>query len=201
MAANKQIATRECCVTKAILPKTELIRFVVGPDDQIFPDVTGKAGGRGVWVTATAQAVADAQSKKAFARGLKMPVKLPDDLAGLTQKHLENQLIGALQLARKGGFFVMGSAKVRSALESDKARALITASDASDDGRRKMLQLVRVLELEDTLPHIDLLGGEQLSLAFGGKNVIHAALVGGAAANSAIERYKRLVRYVAKTNG
>jgi len=199
MAAKKEPATRECCVTKAILPKTELIRFVLGPDDQIYPDVTGKAGGRGVWVTATADAVGQAQEKKAFARGLKTPVKLPDDLAGLTQLHLENQLVGALQLARKGGFFVMGSAKVRSALESDKARALITASDASDDGRRKMMQLVRVLELEDTLPHIDLLGGEQLSLAFGGKNVIHAALVGGAAANSAIERYKRLVRFVAKT--
>ena len=199
MPANKEIATRECCVTKEILPKTDLIRFVVGPDTQIFPDVTGKAGGRGVWVTATAVAVAEAQKKNAFARSLKSPVKLPEDLAGLTQAHLENRLIGALQLARKGGFFVMGSAKVRSALESEKARALITASDASEDGRRKMKQLVRVLELDQTLPHIDLLGGEQLSLAFGGKNVIHAALVGGAAANSAIKQYERLVRYVAKT--
>ncbi len=90
---------------------------------------------------------------------------------------------------------------MRSALEKDKARALITARDASDDGRRKMMQLLRVLELDQTLPHIDLLSAEQLSLAFGGKNVIHAALVGGAAANSAIEQYKRLVRYVAKDNG
>ncbi|MGJ8528717.1 RNA-binding protein [Maritalea sp.] len=199
MTTHRQIATRECCVTKQILPKTELMRFVVGPDDQIYPDVTGKAGGRGVWVTPTAHHVAEAQKRKAFTRALKMQVKMPDDLAGLTQEHLENRLIGALQLARKGGFLVMGAVKVRSALESDKARALITAQDAREDGRRKMMQLLRVLELDDTLPHIDILGAEQLSLAFGGKNVIHAALVGGAAANSALERYKTLVRYLAKT--
>jgi len=201
MATKRQMATRECCVTKVNLPKTELIRFVVGPDEQIYPDVTGKAGGRGVWVTATAEMVAVAQNRKQFARALKMPVKMPPDLVQLTKEHLENRLIGALQLARKGGFLVMGAAKVRSALESDKARALITAEGASDDGRRKMMQLLRVLELDQTLPHIDYLNAEQLSLAFGGKNVIHAALIGGAAANSALEWHKILVRYLAKTDG
>lgn len=201
MAKKEQIATRECCVTKAVLPKTELIRFVVGPDEQIYPDVTGKAGGRGVWVCANEQHVAEAQKRNAFTRALKTRVTMPDDLAGLTRQHLENRLIGALQLARKGGFFVMGSVKVRSALENEKARALLTARDASDDGRRKMMQLLRVLELDKSLPHIDMLGAEQLSVAFGGKNVIHAALIGGAAANSAIERYNRLVRYTAKTDG
>ena len=201
MVGKKQTATRECCVTKANLPKSELIRFVVGPDEQIYPDVTGKAGGRGVWVSANATHVVEAQKSNRFARALKMQVKLPDDLAALTREHLQRYLIGALQLARKGGFLVLGAAKVRSALEKDKVAALITAADASDDGRRKMQQLIRVLELDDTLPKIDELNAEQLSLAFGGKNVIHAALTGGAAANSAKERHKRLVQFDAKTDG
>lgn len=198
MAGNQKAQTRECCVTKASLPKTELIRFVIGPDEQIYPDVTGKAGGRGVWVTATAEKVAEAQKRNAFARALKTGVKLPEDLVGLTRLHLQKHLIGALQLARKGGFLALGAAKVRSALEKDKVAALLTASDASEDGRRKMQQLVRVLELDGTLPQIDELNADQLSVAFGGKNVIHAALTGGAAANSAIERHKRLVRFDAK---
>lgn len=201
MAGKKQTATRECCVTKANLPKTDLIRFVVGPDGQIYPDVTGKAGGRGVWVTANASHVATAQKRNAFARALKMQVKLPKDLVELTRIHLQKHLIGALQLARKGGFLALGAAKVRSALEKDKVAALITAKDASDDGRRKMQQLIRVLELDGTLPQIDELDAEQLSLAFGGKNVIHAALTGGAAANSAKERHKRLVQFDVKTDG
>ena len=33
-------------------PKAGLIRFVVGPDDRIYPDILGKLPGRGMYVTA-----------------------------------------------------------------------------------------------------------------------------------------------------
>lgn len=188
---------RSCCVTRETLPKTELIRFAVGPNGEILPDIAGKAGGRGVWVTANKQILAQAVAKNAFARALKTNVNVPADLVDITQAHLEKRLLGALGLAMKGGHLVTGYAKVRSAIEKEKIAALIAASDGSMDGRKKMTQLLRAMALEDEVPQIDLLNAEQLSLALGGKNVIHAALVGGAATKSAMERYKQLIRFLA----
>ena len=43
---------RTCIVTRAVKPVAELIRFVLGPDDQVVPDLKHKLPGRGVWVTA-----------------------------------------------------------------------------------------------------------------------------------------------------
>lgn len=196
---NKNLRT--CCVTRESLPKADLIRFALGPNGEILPDIAGKAGGRGVWVAANRQVLAQAVAKNAFARALKAQVNVPDNLVEITQAHLEKRLLGALGLAMKGGHLVTGYAKVRSAIEKGKIDALIAASDGSMDGRKKMTQLLRALELEDEVPQIDLLNAEQLSLALGGKNVIHAALVGGAATKSALDRYHQLDRFMAENNG
>jgi hypothetical protein len=47
------------------------------------------------------------------------------------------------------------------------------------------------------LPHFELLSSDQLGLALGLENVIHAALTKGAAAQSALARAERLARYIA----
>ena len=71
---------RTCIATRQVLPVEALIRFVASPEGVVTPDIRRKLPGRGVWVMATENAVADAVKKKAFARGLKSPVKAPDDL-------------------------------------------------------------------------------------------------------------------------
>ena len=43
---------RKCIVTGDVQPKAGLIRFVLGPDDTVVPDVLEKLPGRGMWVTA-----------------------------------------------------------------------------------------------------------------------------------------------------
>jgi hypothetical protein len=48
------------------------------------------------------------------------------------------------------------------------------------------------------VPHFEILSSDQMGLALGLENVIHAALVKGAAARSALARIERLVRYGAK---
>lgn len=197
--ADKNLRT--CCVTRESLPKSELIRFALGPNGEILPDIAGKAGGRGVWVTANKHILAQAVAKNAFARALKTQVNVPDNLVEITQAHLEKRLLGALGLAMKGGHLVTGYEKVRSAIEKEKINALIAASDGSMDGRKKITQLLRAMELEDEVPQIDFLNAEQLSLALGGKNVIHAALVGGAATKSATDRAQQLVRFSAENTG
>ncbi|MGH9201434.1 MAG: DUF448 domain-containing protein, partial [Vicinamibacterales bacterium] len=43
---------RRCIVTREVLPKESLVRFVVGPAGDAVPDIAGKLPGRGLWVKA-----------------------------------------------------------------------------------------------------------------------------------------------------
>ena len=45
---------RRCIVTRERLPKERMIRFVVGPDRQIVPDLAARLPGRGIWLSASA---------------------------------------------------------------------------------------------------------------------------------------------------
>ena len=45
-------AVRKCIATGQVLPTAELIRFVVGPDGTVVPDLAAKLPGRGMWVSA-----------------------------------------------------------------------------------------------------------------------------------------------------
>ena len=55
---------RKCLATGEVQPKQGLIRFVVGPDGQVVPDVLGKLPGRGVYVTASRSAIATAVGER-----------------------------------------------------------------------------------------------------------------------------------------
>ncbi|WMT92101.1 RNA-binding protein [Pelagibacterium sp. H642] len=196
MGREKDV-TRLCALTREEKPAAALVRFAVSPDGVLAPDVDAKAPGRGVWITLSSDAVAEAVRKKVFARSLKENVTVPPDLAQQVRTRLEQRLAGALGLARKAGALATGAAKVAGLLEAGRAAALITASDAAPDGRRKMLQSARRGGNAETLAHIESLSSAQLGLALGLENVIHAALTPGAAANSAIERANRLALYIA----
>lgn len=200
---RSETTTRLCALTRETKPVTDLIRFVLGPDGVLAPDTEARAEGRGVWITLSHQAVAEAERKKVFARSLKTEVKVPDDLAGLTRLRLEQRFLAALGMARKAGQFITGATRVRSQIGSGELIALITATDAAEDGRNKMAGTLRGLERAAadageaafTVPHLELLSSDQLGLALGLENVIHAALTTGAAAQSALEKGERLARF------
>jgi len=202
---GKDEIDRRCALTHEVKPAAALIRFVVGPDGVLVPDTDARAEGRGVWVSLGAAHVAEAVRKKAFARSLKAPVALPDDLAGLTRLRLEQRLVAALQMARKAGQLVTGAFKVKAALESGAALALLTATDAAADGRSKMLASLRGADRaaaeqgrsSGDRPHFELLDSGQLGLALGIESVIHAAPTQGAAGEAAVKRAERLARYIA----
>ncbi|KFL27903.1 hypothetical protein JP74_05855 [Devosia sp. 17-2-E-8] len=202
---RREETVRQCALTREEKPIADLIRFVVGPDEVLVPDTDAKAEGRGVWITLSQAAVAEAVRKKAFTKSLKAQVIVPDDLAQLARTRLEQRLLGALGLARKAGQLLTGAAKVRGAIDKGDIAALLTATDAAEDGRAKLLGALRARERQareagfevPEVPHFELLDSEQLGLALGLENVIHAALTKGAAAQSALARAQRLARYVA----
>jgi predicted RNA-binding protein YlxR (DUF448 family) len=195
---------RQCALTREVKPVADLIRFVVSPEDEVVPDTEAKAEGRGVWISLGEKFVAEAVRKKAFERSLKQKVKLPEDLPELTRRRLTERFVSALQMARKAGQLVTGAQKVRETIERGEVVALITATDAAEDGRQKLLGTLRARERAareagseaPQVPHLEMLDSAQLGLALGLESVIHAALVQGAASQSALNRANRLTRYL-----
>ena len=202
---GKDEIERRCALTHEVKPAAELIRFVVGPDDVLVPDTDAKAEGRGVWLTLGETFVAEAIKKKAFAKSLKTAVTVPDDLPALTRQRLEQRFVASLQMARKAGQLLTGAMKVKAALETGEAIALMTATDAADDGKKKMLATLKASsKAAEELglpgadrPHFELLDSAQLGLALGIESVIHAAPTQGAAGEAAVKRAERLARYIA----
>lgn len=204
MPGHKDIE-RRCALTHEVKPAAELIRFVVGPDDVLVPDTDEKAEGRGVWISLGGSYVAEAVKKKAFAKSLKANVTVADDLPALTRLRLEQRFVNSLQMAKKAGQLLTGAMKVKAALETGEAIALITATDAAEDGRKKMLATLtastKAAEEQGfsarERPHFELLDSVQLGLALGIESVIHAAPTQGAAGETAVKRAERLARYMA----
>jgi len=88
-------AERFCAATGVVTPVDVMIRFVVGPDGNAVPDLKRKLPGRGLWVTATREALKLAVSRKAFARGFKRQVTAGPELVDGTEQLLVQRLLAA----------------------------------------------------------------------------------------------------------
>lgn len=174
--------TRQCAVSREVLPKAALIRFVADPEGRIIPDLKAVLPGRGVWVRAEADYVALAEKRRLFSRLLgkksDQPITVEPGLADRVEQLLRDRALGALALAQKSGRIITGFAKVEAAIGGDKAETLIVASDGAEDSLRKLMQAVkRRFGTSDGLEVFRSFAGEELDLAFGRTNVIHAALI------------------------
>jgi uncharacterized protein len=190
---------RTCAVTRNVRPIDELIRFVVSPSGEVVADVKRKLPGRGLWISASHQTVAEAVRRNHFARGFRRPVRVAPTLADDTGNLLVRSVMEALAVAAKAGEVAVGFAKVESALRQRQATALIHAADGAADGIRKLDAIARQNTANTgesrTFPVIGVLTSEQLDLALGRSNVIHAALLAGSAGKTFLSRSQMLVRY------
>ena len=188
---------RTCIVSRQRREPDELVRFVVGPDGAVVPDLKRNLPGRGCWVTADRLHVEKAVAKNLFARAFKRQVDVPVDLADAIDRLLVRSALGAVGLARKAGAVALGAAKVDNAVRSGEALLVLHATDASHDGVRKITQARRATaHLGGPEIHAYKLFSEaDLSLALGGTNVIHAAVLAQEAGKAAEKRLVALDRY------
>lgn len=176
---------RRCIASGEVAPKQGLIRFVAGPDGQVVPDIAGKLPGRGIYVASDREMLTRAGKKGLFSRAAKMPLTPPDGLADMVEDLLARRVIKLISLARKAGTAVAGYEKVKDWLMRPDAAVLIQAQDGSGRGKSKL-----------STPHggdyIGWLTAEELGMAFGRQNVIHAALGAGGLARRVVEDAQRL---------
>lgn len=178
---------RRCIATGESRPTGELLRFVVGPDGTLVPDLGHKLPGRGIWVSAARPALERAIDKRLFARAARQPVKVPDGLIESLEGALAERLVGLVALARKAGQAVAGYEKTRDWLVSGRAGALVQASDGSAREKAR-------LRPPGNGRHVTCLTGSEIGLAFGRQTVIHAALAAGGLGDRVVEEAARLMQ-------
>jgi predicted RNA-binding protein YlxR (DUF448 family)/ribosomal protein L30E len=177
---------RRCLVTGESGPVGGLIRFVLGPDGMVVPDLGERLPGRGAWVTADASALAQVVRKNLFSRAFKAQAKVPPDLPSQIEQGLARRLVDAIAMARKAGLVTMGFDAVKARLKAGSVAALIEAADGAEGGKGKLRPLAGDAVLIDTPT------AAELGLAFGREFVIHAVLDSGGAAERAVREHRRL---------
>ena len=196
---DEQSSERTCIVSRRTATRDELIRLALSPDGVIAPDVRARAPGRGAWIgvdRATLDtAHAKGKLKAALARAFKQDVVIPADLGDRIAAALRQQALDRLGLEARSGNLVNGAEKVDSAARQGKVHLLIHASDAGEDGNRKLDQAWRVGANDEGSGRAGLVFPEDrtiLSMALGRENVVHVALTDPAAArrvSHAIDRW------------
>jgi len=200
---------RRCIVSGDTLPREMLIRFVVGPDDIVVPDLSGRLPGRGLWLAGRHDIVAQACAKGAFRRAARRavtPLVGPngEDLATLVDAQLAQRCLEALGLARRAGQLIVGFEKVRAALKGlaattgnvRKSAILLTAQDAAADGSNKLKALAdRVTESGAAVTQLALFDAKTLGWAVGREQVVHALLETDASGKRLHAAMQRLAIY------
>lgn len=171
---------RRCILSGESGDRGELIRLALSPDGGVFPDVGARAPGRGAWVRPDKAAISAAEARGklrgALARAFKGDVRtVPDDLAGQIEAALKRAALDRLGLEFAAGRLLLGSDRIAAALASGEAVLLLHAADAAEDGVRKLEQRLHSAR-GNTRSMVLPAGREELSLALGQSNVVHAAL-------------------------
>lgn len=176
---------RRCIVTRESRPKALLIRFVVGPDGMLVPDLEGRLPGRGMWLSARADVLEGALRRGAFSRAARRAVRAPPDLRTLIEDGLRRRVRDLLGLARRSGQAVAGWDAVREWLNSGRVGLLVQASDGSLAERHRLVG-------GWTVPTVTPLPAAILGGVFGRERSVHVAVAPGRLAESIAAEAGRL---------
>ncbi|MGF1595168.1 MAG: RNA-binding protein [Kiloniellaceae bacterium] len=181
---------RRCLASGRVLPKDQLLRFVVAPDGSLVPDLGERLPGRGLWLQARQDMMAAACAKNLFAKAAKRQVRVPDDLARQVEHLALKRCLDLLGLARRAGAVVAGFEKVKAALRAGEVGLLIQAADAADDGRQKIQALARAVAPQ--LPVLQFCGAAELGVALGREAAVHVGIAPGRFAEGLAREIRRL---------
>jgi uncharacterized protein len=165
-------------------PRGMLVRFVVGPDRSVVPDIAHRLPGRGLWLSPKRDVLkmAAASRGRVFARAAGGPVAVPQELDRLVERLLVERVVSLIGLARRGGAAVAGFERVRESLAAmkpsgDAHAVLFIASDASAADRGRLVSpAVKVTVSE-------IMTANELGAAFGRDTTVFATVAPGTLAH------------------
>ena len=186
MAAETEM--RKCVLTGNILPKEELLRFVLLKDGTILPDFNKKLDGHGFYLS-NSKTLLQGLSAKANPLNKILHTKtiMAEDMPQIVEQILYKRGLDAVNLARKAGDLVSGFEKVKEVIAKGKAAFVIEASDAGDDGKQKIAAMSKDVE------KFIIYDVAALSKALNRENTVHLAVKKGPMSNmvrTALQRYQ-----------
>ena len=184
---------RRDLVTHQVMDESRLIRFVAAPDGSVAPDLGRKLPGRGLWVAADRASIQAAVKKNLFSRAAKAPLKPTADLADTVESLLVRRCLDQLGLARREGVLISGFEKSLANIRAGKVAWIVEASDGSADGRGKLLALAGHMSPPPKV--CGTFSADDLSLALGLENAIHAVLLTGGRADRWTIEVERLAGF------
>ena len=180
LSADADGPVRSCIVTGEQLAPERMIRFVVGPEGDVVPDLARRLPGRGLWLKAERGVVAQAVTKRSFAKAARRAVKAADDLPERVERLLLERTLEDLARARRAGRAVAGFVRVEQMIGQGRAGLLLVAEGANGDGLAK---------LEATGLKLERLGdAASLGGVFGREQTIYAAVARDDASGRFVER-------------
>lgn len=180
---------RRCLVTGETGAKDGLIRFVIGPDGAVVPDIAERLPGRGLWLLANKDIVARAVAKGLFSKAARQPVKAAPDLALTVESLLVRHCVALLGLARRSGQATSGFEKVQAWLRGGQVGLLVEARDGAADGRRRLTARAGAAVV------VDVLTAAEIGEAFGRERQVHVALARGRLAERLAREGTRLAGF------
>lgn len=186
----KDASQRRCLASGVILPKEQLLRFVVGPDAVVVPDLAERLPGRGLWLQARRDMMDKACARNLFAKAAKRQVRVPADLPQQVEGLALRRCLDLLGLARRAGAVAAGFEKVKAALRAGEVGLLLQADDAAEDGRDKIRALARAVGSEVTA--LQFCGAADLGAAVGREAAVHVGVAPGRFAESLKREIQRL---------
>jgi predicted RNA-binding protein YlxR (DUF448 family) len=184
---KEKLELKRCIVRNVKMPKEKMVRFIIGPNEEIAADIRARLPGRGFWLSARRDVINTACAKRYFARAAQEEVGVPSDLADRVERLLVRRCQDLIGLARRAGEAVSGFDRVEVWLKSGKpAGVLLAAIDGAEDGRKKLRTWTEGLQV------IDALDGNELGFAFSRDRVVHVIVAPGRLAKNLLLTVRRL---------
>ena len=178
--------SRRCISSGKKFNKSDMVRFIVDPNNEILPDISEKLPGRGIWVKTEKNALDQAISKNLFLKAANKKVLVRKNLSSLVEDILVKTVISLISLSRKSGAALNGYEKVKSSLIDGTAKVLIQAKDGSVNQKRKL----RPPSGKEN--YINCLSSKELGEAFGRNYVVHVSLTSGGLSKRVVHEASRL---------
>lgn len=164
-----------------------MIRFVIGPDRSVVPDLAARLPGRGIWLSARGDVVVSGSVPgevqrnlaRAFARAARGQVTVPPNLPDLLEAALVRRVSDTLGLARRAGQAVAGFDKAREWVRAGIVRLVVQASDGSEAERARLMS-----GSDPSVTVVAPLPAEVLGRIFARDHIVHVALSQGRLAES-----------------
>ena len=182
---------RKCIASGRRFPQYELIRFVVGPDNMVVPDLEEKLPGRGFWLSADPDMINTACDKRLMNKAARQTVEISPTLAEDVERLLVRRCLDRISLARRAGQAVAGFEKASIWLRRNghKGSVIFEATDGASGGKEKFRRLAG----EATV--IDIFSAAELGGAMGSERTVHLVIAAGGLADGVLREARRLAGF------